>query len=1085
MKSTYWLVCVFLCVLSIAGVACGQGVGTSGAISGTVVDPSGAAVEKAAVRAVETAKGIQHNTVTDHSGQYRFSGLPPAAYSVTVEAPGFASEVQNTVVVTLGETASADFHLKVAPVSAQIEVVEVQAQPPAVDTQLSSQSNTLGQRYINELPIDRRDYLTFTLLLPGVSESNVIADSRNLREKQVPQSGLSFYGNNGRGNDITVDGGTFNGYSGFVIANVSQDAVQEFQINRSNYAASLGGASGASINIVTKSGGNKMHGTLYGFFRNDALDARDPFAFNQALAPGQPFSLNAQAQPVKNGLSRQQFGGAIGFPIKKDKTFFFAAYEGLLQNKEASLPLMLNSNIFGPSDAQAPILSGLAALGGTPVPCLTGQPALPASVCSGILQNVLTANPGSSPLKQFIVNQFEINGGLLPSPRQSHQFSGRLDHTFNDTNQGSLRYVFAHLSQSDPSIESLTGFSGAFSELTWTSSLQGSWLHTFNANTLNEFRTQWNINQYNFMPNEPGGPTVAVAGFGSFGRNLTLPNISTERDYEFADNFTHVYGKHMFQMGVKELLRGNRTSSATFLGGDFVFGNLPGGILSPCLQVPAACGLVGVSPAPINSIQSVSLGLPQAYIQSFGDPNVTTMMPWTSFYWQDQWSIRPNLILNYGLRYDIDQRSFINTDYNNFAPRASFAWDPFKDHKTAVRGGFGLYYAPVMLQVDTTTAALGNRNNSRLISAFIVPLNGVPGNPAVNSAAIFQTLFAQGKILCGQATCITPADLAPFGIAPSNTGPLPPLSFTQTTDSNFRSPYSEQASFGVERELSRGLSVSANYVYVHTLKLTRNIDKNLLPGAPVMTGVPGTNGLPFQNWGAPQCQVAVNNPCFVNPLVFNSNVFTSTAGALYHAGILELKKNFSHHFSILANYTYSKAMDDALDYSYWGSNQLNTAGERSLSSFDQRHKVVVASIIESPLSGRILSGFELAPVISYNSSRPFNLYTGTDTNGDHTSFADRPPGAGRNTGIGPNYVNLDMRLSWRFKFNEKAALQLMAEGFDIANRTNYSRVNDVVGATFAAPFNVQANDTLAPNQPLGYSSDFPKREIQMGARFTF
>ncbi len=252
MRSTTWVMCVFLCVLCVASASYGQGVGTSGAITGTVVDPTGAVVEKATVRAVEAAKGTQHVTTTDHSGQYRFNGLPPATYSVTAEASGFAPEVQNSVLVTLGETASVDFKMNLAAVSSQVEVVEIHAQPPAVDTQLSSQSNTLGQAYINDLPIDRRDYLTFTLLLPGVSESTVIADSRDLREKQVPQSGLSFYGNNGRGNDVTVDGGTFNGYSGFVIANVSQDAVQEFQINRSNYAASLGGASGASINIVMR-----------------------------------------------------------------------------------------------------------------------------------------------------------------------------------------------------------------------------------------------------------------------------------------------------------------------------------------------------------------------------------------------------------------------------------------------------------------------------------------------------------------------------------------------------------------------------------------------------------------------------------------------------------------------------------------------------------------------------------------------------------------------------------------------------------------------------------------------------------------
>ncbi len=1089
MKSTNRLACVFFCLLAV-GAAFGQGVGTSGGISGTVVDPTGASLEKATVLAVEISKGIQHSAVTNHDGQYRFSGLPPATYSVTAEGPGFAPEVQKTVVVTLGETVTVDFRLTLAGVSNQVDVIEIPTNSPIVDTQLSSQSNTLGQAYIADLPIDRRDYLTFTLLMPGVSESNVIADGRDLREKQVPQSGLSFYGSNGRGNDVTVDGGTFNGYSGFVIANVSQDAVQEFQINRSNYAASLGGASGASINIVTKSGSNKLHGTLYGFFRNDALDARDPFAFSQALAPGQPFSLTAQGQPVKNALSRQQFGGTIGFPIKKDRTFFFAAYEGLHQDQQASVPLMLNSNIFGPSDQQSPILLGLTALGGTPVPCLTGQPALPAATCAGILQNILTINPSASPLKKFVVDQFENNGGLLPFPRRSHQFSGRVDHIFNDNNQGSLRYVFAHLSQSDPTVQAQTGLSGAFSELTWTSSLQGSWLHTFDANTLNEVRMQWNINQYNFTPNEPGGPDLGISGFGLFGRNLTLPNISTERDYEFADNFTKLHGHHMFQMGAKELLRGNRTASSTFLGGDFTYGNLPGGILSPCLQVPAACGLMGIAPASINSIQSASLGLPQAYIQGFGDPTVTSMMPWTSLYWQDQWSIRPNLTLSYGLRYEMDQRSVINTDYNNIAPRVSFAWDPFKDHKTVVRGGYGLYYAPIMLQVDTSTAALGNLNNSRLINVLIIPLNGLPGNPALNSAAIFQTLFAQGKILCGQpapgaAACITPADLAQFGVTVSNSGPLPPLSYTETTASNFRSPYSQQASLGIEREIVPGFSISANYVYVHTLKLTRNIDQNLLPGAPIMAGVAGTNGLPFQNWGAPQCQVLVNNPCFVDPKIFNNNVFTSTAAALYQGGILELKKNFSHHFSVLANYTYSKAMDDSLDFTYWGNNQLTPAAERSVSAFDQRHKVVVASIIESPFTGRVLSGFQLSPVVSYNSSRPFNLYSGTDTNGDRTSFADRPPGAGRNTGIGPNYVSLDMRLSWRHKLAEKATLQFMIEGFNIANRTNYSRVNDVVGASFAPPFNVQGSASLQPNQPLAFTSDFPKREIQFGARFAF
>ncbi|MBZ5503948.1 MAG: TonB-dependent receptor [Acidobacteriia bacterium] len=1081
---------VALLGLLLATSAYGQGVGTSGEITGTVADPTGALIAKAPVVAIETAKGIQHNTQTDESGHYRFSGLPPAVYSVTVESQGFAPETRKDVTVILGETTIINLQMHMANIASNVEVTaDVDTGGPVVDVERASQASTLDQRYINGLPIDRRDYLSFSLLMPGVSESLTIADNRDLRAREVPQSGLSLYGSNGRGNTVTVDGGNFNGYSQFVMANVSQDAVQEFQINRANYSAVLGGANGASINIVTKSGTNTFHGSLYGFFRDDALDARDPFAFSQALTPGQAFSLTAQGQPVKNSLGRQQFGGTMGFPLKKDRTFMFVAYEGLLQNKQASVPLLTNSNIFGPQSGQQAIINGLTAQGGTPVPCLTGQPAMPASTCAGILQNILTINPAASSLNAFLVNQFETNGGLLPFPITSHQGSVRLDHQINDRNQTSLRYIVAHVEESDPSVQSLSGFSNGFSELQWTNSLQASWLHTFNASTLNEARIQWNINQYNLIPNTMGEPNLALAGFGNFGQNLTLPNISTERDYEFADNLDTIHGKHIFQMGINEMLRGNRTANFGFMGGEFSFGELPGGILSPCLQVPAACGVTS-GPVTINAMQSFSLGLPQAYIQGFGNPTVTTQMPLTSVYLQDDWSLRSNFSLHLGVRYEIDQRAFIHTSYNNFAPRASFAWDPFKDHKTVVRGGYGIYYSPIILQVDTSSAQYGGQSNNRQVTSFVVPLNGLPGNPAANSAAIFQTLFTQGKISCGQPAagnpgCITPTDLLPFGINVNNSGALPPFAITFNTAPDFRNPYSQQATLGIERELAPGLSIAANYIYVHSVHLARSTDVNVLSGAPVTANVPGTNGLPFQNWADPQCQVAINNPCFANPLLFSNNVFSSTADAVYQAGTLELKKRFSHHFTLLANYTYSKAMDDSPDFTYWSNNQVQTAAERALSSFDQRHRIVIAAVIDSPFRSPILKGFELAPIVEYRSPHPFNLYAGTDVNGDRTDFADRPPGAGRNTGIGPEYANTSLRLSRRFRINETASIHLTAEAFDLLNRTNYSRVNGEVGPAFAAPFNVHGNSQLLPNQPLGFTADFPKREIQLGARFSF
>src|SRR5690348_13476220 len=368
---------VFACILISAGMVRAQGVGNSGAIRGTISDPTGASIAKATIVAEEPAKGIRRTAISDDSGAYEITGLPPSTYQLTVKISGFQTELQKDVVVSIGRTVVVDFRMKL---SSGNEVVEVNTEPPMVDTERGHLADTVSEQYITDLPIDRRDYLTFTLLMPGVSDSTRLAGDQDFRVKQTPQSGLSFYGSNGRGNTITVDGGEANDDAGGVRLTVSQDAVQEFQINRSNYSAELGGASGAAINIVTKSGSNQMHGSLFGFFRNDALDARDPFAFSQALAPNQPFNPanpDSLSQPVKNTLSRQQFGGSFGIALRPDKTFLFGAFEGLRQNAQNAVPLLTNTDIFRPDNGQSTpnnqqaIINGLAAKGATSVPCLS------------------------------------------------------------------------------------------------------------------------------------------------------------------------------------------------------------------------------------------------------------------------------------------------------------------------------------------------------------------------------------------------------------------------------------------------------------------------------------------------------------------------------------------------------------------------------------------------------------------------------------------------------------------------------------------------------------------------------------------
>jgi len=1110
MKSVRLFFWLFVLLLFWTNFVKGQGVGSSGDLRGTVTDSSGAVLSHVTVTAVGTQTSLQRSTTTDSAGQYRLTGLPPANYDVTVKVSGFETQVQKNVRITVGETSSADFRLKIGEVSTEVTVT---GEAPIIDTTEGKQANTIDQRYITALPIDRRDYLTFTLLLPGVSNSTQIADNADFRVKQTPQSGLSFYGSNGRGNSVTVDGSESNDDAGGVRLNVSQDAVQEFQINRSNYSAELGSASGASINIVTKSGTNNIHGGFFAFFRDDAMDARDPFAFTPALTPGQPFSLTAQGQPVKNSLSRQQFGATFGLPVKKDKTFAFMSFEGLRSDAEDSVPLLTHSSIFAPTALQAPILGGLAARGTAPVPCLSATPTspaltLPAATCAFALQSILTVNPNPGPnpfvtpghaaSNAFIVNQFEKNGGLFPFPTRQYQGSIRLDHQFDVNNQVFLRFNSAHLDQQSPDVQALTAFSRGNSILNWDSALEASYFHLFSPNTQNELRLQWDVNQFNVTTNDLGGPGLDVQGYGFFGRGIFLPSFTRTRRYEFADNLSMVRGSHSMKMGFYELIRGNKTTSDTFFAGRFEFLQLPGGLLSPCLQVPIACGLaLSTASAPISTLQSWSLGLPAFYEQGFGNPTYADNRPFTAAYWQDSWQVRPNLTLNYGLRYELDsQYGQLNTDKDNFAPRVSFAWDPFGSHKTVVRGGYGIFYSPIYAQIPNVVQTLGNINNTRQIANTLVT---ILGPQPLNAATIYQTFFAQGKILCGTPpaganACITANDLKQFGgFTVSNTGPLPPGTVLFAGQKDYQSPYSQQASLGIEQQFGQGFTFSANYIYVHTQRLPWAVDANLLPGAPIVTGTGAdglpTNGLPFQDWGAPPCEA---NPalCFADPThtILQNNIYSSIASALYQGGIFEVKKRFSSHVTLIGNYTYSRAVDDATDFNsdYAAFNEVNLRADRGLSDFDQRNKVVFAAVLGSPWdNSRVLSGFELSPIISYNTSHPFNLLAGADINGDGHFTNDRPPGSGRNTGIGPDYLTFDMRLGRSFKIGEKVNVLFTAEGFNIANRTNYSSVNNIVGSNLAPPFKVHGTAALSPSQPLGFTSAFPKREIQLGLRLNF
>ena len=1132
MKSINFLAWIFASLLLATSVAHAQGVGSSGDIKGTVTDSTGGVLPKVTMVVVGTETGLRHTTVTDDTGQYRVTGLSPATYDVRAELSGFQTEIRKGVNVTVGQTVIVDFQLNVSQVASQVEVT---GEARLVETEKGSQADTVEERYIRNLPIDRRDYLTYTLLMPGVTDSQRLTDNTDFRVKQTPQSGLSFYGSNGRGNSITVDGGEANDDSGGVLQTLGQDAVQEFQINRSNYSAELGSASGASINIVSKSGTNNVHGSAFALFRNDALDARDPLAFTSALKDATTFtdfSLTAKGARVKPALNRQQFGGATGFPIHKDKTFVFLSYEGLRRDEQAPVPLLTDSSIFAPTSGQPgetsnqkAILDALTAQGSTPVQCQTGGPTVPSSTCAGILRSILTVNPASSPLKAFWVKQFINNAGIFPFQATQDLGSARLDHVFNTSNQVFLRYNYGRDIEQNPNLQALVGFSQGNQVSTPTSStIVGGWYHQFSAQTQNEARAQFIYYKFNVIPNDPGGPQLEVNGFGSFGRQIFLPSLTIARRYELADNFTFIRGRHKMKTGAYLLLRGNRSDSHTFFPGRFFFGELPSVVLgsfSKCLANPASCGLAStVAPdTTLSALQLAALGVPQFYQQGFGSGLIKAMNPLVAGYWQDSWSLRSNLTLNYGLRYELDKRyAPLHTDTNNFAPRVSFAWDPFKDHKTVVRAGYGIFYSPIYLQIDSVVRYLGvvdrSKGNQQVRDLSTCASSSVDCFRQISqvfvsgagAATIFQTLFAQGRIGCalplpaGTEACIRPQDANQFlgGRDVSvQTGPIPALTVVFSGDPDYQNAYSQQAELGIERELGRDFSISLSYIHSRTLKITRARDKNLLP-APFVPAGPAN--IPIRQWnnnpllGPAPCAGAAIFTCFVNPLLLQDDVYESSGKAFYDGGIIEVKKRFGQHFSLFGNYTFSKAIDDVTDFNsdFQPNDQTNLAAERALSPFDQRHKVVVAAILESPwkggagasLAARIFSGFTLSPIVRGNSGRPFNLLAGTNVNNDRHSTTDRPPGAGRDTGRGPNFWRFDMRLTRQFGLGEKVRLQLIAEGFNILNRTNFASVNNVVGV-IGPPFNLSGSRDRTPSQPLGFTAVQPTRQIQLGLRFSF
>src|SRR5262245_46034273 len=304
-----------------------QASGSTAELRGQGTDANGATIPNAKLTLTYLAKGSSRVPASDGDGNYVFLGLLPSSYDLKVEAQGFSASTTR-LELTVGQQANIPIKLSAGKIEVQVEVV---GGGEVVETGRTEQSSTVDAKQIANLPINRRNYLDYALLTPGVTSSENISDATDYRVVQTPQSRLSFGGNNGRGNQVAVDGAETISASGAVQATVSQEAVQEFQVVRNSFSAEFGGAAGGVVNIISKSGGASFHGGAFGLFRHEKFDARNTFDFNPK---------------GKTPFNRQQYGGSIGGPLKSDKTFFFTSIERYSQEKSSFINLLTDPTLF-------------------------------------------------------------------------------------------------------------------------------------------------------------------------------------------------------------------------------------------------------------------------------------------------------------------------------------------------------------------------------------------------------------------------------------------------------------------------------------------------------------------------------------------------------------------------------------------------------------------------------------------------------------------------------------------------------------------------------------------------------------------
>src|SRR5579862_3964752 len=770
------LFCSVAIFLFISQIAFAQASAT-GDLHVSVKDPKGNAVADATVTVRDVAKGLERAGSSDGQGGYSVRQLAPGTYSVTVELAGFAKTEATGIAITVGGVAELPVTLAVAGGK---EIVEVTSQADLIETSRSSTTDTIGQNRIDNLPINGRSYINFTL-----TDSQVVRDNAP-NTGAAPTSGLNISGQRARSNLVNVDGAdaTDNSTNG-VRSTVSQEAVQEFQIITNNYAPEYGRAAGGVVNIITRSGSNAFHGDVFGYLRNRNFQAVNPFS----TVPNPAYT-------------RVQAGVAFGGALKKDKTFYYFSYE-LTRRHETGFSSIGQGN-FGltPFDASAFFGAppGSVNLQLTPDQiAFLADPAVDATVAgspayagevgqylgfvglsSGMAVNGewplgLTGGiPGIAGFPTtctappcFVPASYQTIGsqaGNFPVFEGTSLYSFRIDQNVGSNHRLTFR---ANVSSSTVTGIEVSGQDQPAGQNAYSRTsqqtyrdvagvFQDTW--TLGNNRVNEFRFQYARRGLSYFYNTqiPGGsdPAVNIPGYAYFGREPYSYIQRTEQRYQFTDNFSWTIGRHQTKFGVDfNYIKTDATFTVNY-GGVYDFGAATSASLGFTSPIPN-------DPFPsLSPVQAYGAGLPEDFIQGIGNPHDSFVNKPLGIFWQDSWRVRPNLTLNYGLRYDVEfppqfkpvtplaQAGYnflglqkgIQIDDNNVQPRIGVAWDPHGDGKTVVRASYGLFYDHPLLGLYFLGDASDGSTSGQLAFAGTAGCSGAgsPGN--LNAIPIFQGL---------------------------------------------------------------------------------------------------------------------------------------------------------------------------------------------------------------------------------------------------------------------------------------------------------------------------------------------------------